>query len=645
VTIRPIVLLCVALALAVVPAAGARTTVPTNLTVPTIGGSPVEGATLTASTGTWTGKPTSYSYSWRRCSATGTSCVAIGGASASSYLLQHADVGSTIRVVVKAQNAAGWSKAARSSVTSVVAAAPATDTTAPTVPTNLAATASTTQLVLSWTASSDNVGVAGYRVSLNGAAAGTTASTSYTVGGLSCGTTYTLGVAAYDAANNASQAATLTTATSACPTTATPPSDTAPPSVSGTAQVGKSLTATTGTWSGTTPMTYAYAWQDCDSTGAACAAIAGATGSSYVLAAADQGHTVRVRVTASNTAGSAPATSTATAVVAAAATSGSLTGLRVSGNHLVDGNGNVVRLHGVNYSGTEYACIQGWGIFDGPSDSASVKAIASWHANAVHIGLNEDCILGINGVSPTYSGANYMNAIVSYVNLLHANGLYAEVSLMWAAPGTQQALDHPAILDQDHAPAALAAIANAFKNDPNTIIGLQSEPHAISWACWKNGGSSCSVGYAALGMQGALNAVRSTGATNVVTASGIDYANNLSQWLANEPSDPLGRLIAEAHVYGGNACASTSCFDTNYAPVAQQVPVLFGETGETYDDSSCGSTNISTFLNWADAHGVSYEPWTWDTWGTCGSLISSFSGTPANAYAQWVHDHFVAMFP
>ena len=32
-------------------------------------------------------------------------------------------------------------------------------------------------------------------------------------------------------------------------------------------------------------------------------------------------------------------------------------------------------------------------------------------------------------------------------------------------------------------------------------------------------------------MQGALDAVRSTGATNVVTASGINYANNLSQWL------------------------------------------------------------------------------------------------------------------
>jgi endoglucanase len=313
----------------------------------------------------------------------------------------------------------------------------------------------------------------------------------------------------------------------------------------------------------------------------------------------------------------------------------------VVGNRLLDGNNNVVHLKGVNYSGTEYACIQGWGIFDGPSDDAMVSALASWHVNAVHMGLNEDCVLGINGVPPAYSGANYLNAIVAFVNRLHAHGIYAEISLMWAAPGSQQALDHPPILDADHAPAALQAIANAFKNDPSTFIGLQSEPHGITWACWQNGGSSCSVGYTALGMQGALNAVRSTGATNPVTASGIDYANNLSQWLAYRPSDSAGQLLAEAHVYGLNSCDTTSCFDANYAPVAASVPMVFGETGETYDASDCGTSYISTILSWADAHGVGYEPWTWDTWGNCSSLISDFSGTPANAYGTYVRNYYL----
>jgi len=313
----------------------------------------------------------------------------------------------------------------------------------------------------------------------------------------------------------------------------------------------------------------------------------------------------------------------------------------VVGNQLLDGNNNVVHLHGVNYSGAEYACIQGWGIFDGPSDDAMVNALTSWHANSVRLGLNEDCILGINGVNPAYSGANYLNAITSFVNRLHAHGLYAQISLIWTAPGSQQALDQAPILDTDHSTAALQAIANAFRNDPKTIIGLEGEPHDISWACWKNGGSSCSLGYSALGMQGALNAVRSTGATNVVSASGIDYANNLTQWLANKPSDSAGQLIAEAHIYGGNVCYTPSCLTAQVAPVAAQVPVLFGEFGETYDGSSCGSSTSANTLGWADAHGVGYQAWTWDTWGNCSSLISDFGGTPANAYGSYVRSYYL----
>ena len=312
------------------------------------------------------------------------------------------------------------------------------------------------------------------------------------------------------------------------------------------------------------------------------------------------------------------------------------------GNQLFDGNDQPVHLHGANYSGTEFACIQGWGIFDGPSDNAMVQALTTWHMNVLHIGVNEDCILDINGVDSQYAGANYLNAIVAFVNRLHAHGLYAEVSLMWAAAGSEQAQDHPPILDADHAPAALAAIATAFSGDPNTFIGLQSEPHDISWACWQNGGSSCSVGYTALGMQGALAAIRATGATNVVTASGIDWANNLSQWLSHEPVDPLGQLMAEAHVYGGNTCDNTSCFDTNYAPVAAVVPMVWGETGESYDAGDCGTGNMENFLPWADAHGVNYEPWTWNTWGTCLSLIDDFDGTPHGDYGNWIKDYYLA---
>jgi hypothetical protein len=358
----------------------------------------------------------------------------------------------------------------------------------------------------------------------------------------------------------------------------------------------------------------------------------------------DAGHTIRVAVTATNKRGQASAVSDATAPVVdlnpppppPPPPSG---GLHVVGNQLRDASNNRVFLHGVNYSGAEYACIQGWGLFDGPSNDAMVSAMKSWNINVVHLGLNEDCILGINGAPAAYSGSNYMNAIVAYVNRLHAQGIYAEVSLMWAAPGTQQAKGHPAILDQDHSAAALAAIANAFKSDPRTLIGLQSEPHNIGWACWRDGGSSCSVGYAALGMQAALNAVRGTGATNVVTASGIDWANNLTQWLTYRPTDSLNQLAAEAHVYEFNACSSTACFDSQMGPVAASVPLVFGEVGDT----SCTAANIPVFLSWMESHGSGEMAWVWDTWGTCESLISDFSGTPRGAYGSFVRSHYLSL--
>jgi len=111
--------------------------------------------------------------------------------------------------------------------------------------------------------------------------------------------------------------------------------------------------------------------------------------------------------------------------------------------------------------------------------------------------------------------------------------------------------------------------------------------------------------------------MRQAGYREVIAIPGIDYANDLSQWLSHEPRDPLAQLIAEAHVYGKNTCDTTSCFDAHMAPVAAKAPLIFGETGESYDDSDCGSSYISTFLTWADAHDVGYEAWTWDTWGSC----------------------------
>jgi hypothetical protein len=77
-------------------------TAPVNTVAPAISGSATVGSTLTTSNGTWTGTPTpTFAYQWQRVTTN------ISGATSSTYVVQLADVGNTIRCVVTATNVAG----------------------------------------------------------------------------------------------------------------------------------------------------------------------------------------------------------------------------------------------------------------------------------------------------------------------------------------------------------------------------------------------------------------------------------------------------------------------------------------------------------------------------------------------------------
>jgi len=106
-------------------------------------------------------------------------------------------------------------------------------------------------------------------------------------------------------------------AAAAAPPTGSPPENGGLPSISGTVRQGSTLTASPGVWGGTVPITYAYQWQECDVNGTTCTSISGATKKTYVLTSAEVGRTIRIRVGAKNSDGSAQAFSLPTAEVAA----------------------------------------------------------------------------------------------------------------------------------------------------------------------------------------------------------------------------------------------------------------------------------------------------------------------------------------
>ena len=307
----------------------------------------------------------------------------------------------------------------------------------------------------------------------------------------------------------------------------------------------------------------------------------------------------------------------------------------------------MIQLHGVNRSGTEYACVHGSGIFDGPFDDASVAAIASWHGvNAVRVPLNEDCWLGINGFPNSgASAAEYQAAIQDYVAKLHAHGLYAIVELHWSAPGAFGATSQEVMPDEDHSPGFWSGVATAFKNDPATLLDLFNEPTVVSWTCWRDGCEYVGAGngrgtWKVAGMQRLVTAVRGTGATNVILLGGLSYANDITGLLPQfpyRPNDPANQLAASFHVYNFNHCSSTDCWDSEVAPVAARMPVVTGEIGE--DDGTAAF--IDTYLAWAEPKGISHLAWTWDTWGCANGavLISDYNGTPCPGFGAGYKTH------
>jgi hypothetical protein len=297
--------------------AGAPASAPHNTSRPTISGEARDGKTLQASHGGWQGTaPISYSYQWLRCNTSGGGCSALGYASSASYVLRTADVGHRLRVEVRASNGGG-SATVLSDPTAVVAArgeAPASSS-----PPSLSGSA-----VVGSTLSLSNGSWRGtqpfsfkywwQRCDVNG-------NNCATIGGATSHT-YTLGKSdfghrlrgAVQARNDAGESTAYSAASSVV--TSLAPFNTKAPAISGSAVSGSTLKASTGSWSGSSPISYFYQWARFNSKGGY-DPIAGAVHSSYTAVEADVGHKLLVQVKAQNSHGSAFANSAAVGPVQA----------------------------------------------------------------------------------------------------------------------------------------------------------------------------------------------------------------------------------------------------------------------------------------------------------------------------------------
>ena len=326
-------------------------------------------------------------------------------------------------------------------------------------------------------------------------------------------------------------------------------------------------------------------------------------------------------------------------------------GLSVSGNRLVDDSGRTIRLLGVNRSGSEYACAQGWGFFDGPTDMRSIWAMKRWGINTVRVPLNPDCWLGTDGVKAQLGGVAYRAAVDGFVSRLNRAGLFVILDQHVAAPAGERAIGIIPMADADSSPAFWHSVAGHYTSNRSLIFDLYNEPHDLDWDCWLEGCRIPAGGkraerhpaYLAAGMQQLVDAVRSAGATQPLMVGGIDYARDLSGWLAHRPVDPLGRLIASEHNYGEKLAPCRRSCKAAIAATAAAVPVVVGELGQT----DCRHDYIDKFMRWADRLGISYLGWAWDARGgwTCRSgpsLIRNYRGKPT-AFGVGLRNHLLKL--
>ncbi|HEX5713235.1 MAG TPA: glycoside hydrolase family 5 protein [Solirubrobacterales bacterium] len=310
----------------------------------------------------------------------------------------------------------------------------------------------------------------------------------------------------------------------------------------------------------------------------------------------------------------------------------------VKGNQLVDENGETVRLLGVNRSGAEYACVEEGGIFEGPTDAASIEAMKSWHINVVRVPLNESCWLGHSWIEQRLSGSAYRAAVREYVTALEDAGLYVILDLHWAAPRHEIATGLLPLPDAEHAPEFWRSVATEYRDDRAVIFDLYNEPHDVSWECWE---AACQTydkwfgWYQSVGLPELLKVVRATGARQPVMLGGLDWSRDLRGWLGHKPKDRA--VVAANHTYDFSLCDSV-CRQT-LARIARHVPVVTGELGQ----GDCSHWYIDPYMKWADRHGISYLGWNWGTGGrwTCTggpSLISDWAGSPT-AFGKGFREH------
>jgi hypothetical protein len=241
------------------------------------------------------------------------------------------------------------------------------------------------------------------------------------------------------------------------------------------------------------------------------------------------------------------------------------TEIKVSGNRLVTADGREVWLQGVNICNLSIR----------PDEEQKILwsahvALTDWHANVIRLPILDSFWFGKGRGKWAANDADAYRAIADKViKIASGKGAYVVFDL------------HRYLTPDESCVVFWRDAAARYANNPAVLFDILNEPHDTSWDIWRNGGLVQGKGkdpkdIQSVGMQALVDAVRGTGAKNIIVAGGLGYAYDLTGIVNGYALDEKGGhgIMYATHFYNWHDGWAKHILGT-----AAKYPVLVGECG------------------------------------------------------------------
>jgi len=329
--------------------------------------------------------------------------------------------------------------------------------------------------------------------------------------------------------------------------------------------------------------------------------------------------------------------------------------LRTKRNKIVDPTGREVRLFGLNCPSLE------WTHTGEHMPEAVITAFDQWEANLVRLPMNQDFWFGYDP-NQTDGGEAYRKLISEIVDIAAERKKYIWLDLHWSNGGTEWGANTGQHRMPDKNSLVFwESVAKEFRNHPYVLFGIYNEPHDISWDVWKNGGmvfesaetiengkkTPKSIKYEAVGMQALIDAIRATGANNLVIVGGIDWGFDLSR-AADEKyrlvDTPEGNgIVLDTHPYPWKNKEWSLLIDK----AGKHYPIIVGEFGTGPDkndpdkpDETYFKNYHETLFDWIEEHNYSFTAWAFHP-GAGPCIIRDWNYEPTPFHGIYVRDFLI----